>query len=102
MKTKLLIIFLAFLLSHSNAIAQKTFTKALGYPEKFSPALDVLENEMLEYLSRPSVYSKRSRGLFSVIETVTRHLTRQTESLIKNLVLRRHYTWSMKHRDGWK
>lgn len=58
MKTKLLIIFLAFLLSHSNAIAQKTFTKALGYPEKFSPALDVLENEMLEYLSRPSVYSK--------------------------------------------
>lgn len=46
------------LLLNGSAYAQKAFTKALGYPEKFAPALDDLENEMLEYLKRPSVYSK--------------------------------------------
>jgi len=59
MTTKHIAIYiLLLLLIHGNSNAQKTFTKALGYPEKFAPALDDLENEMLEYLKRPSVYSK--------------------------------------------
>ena len=59
MTTKHIAIYISLLLLfNSNSYAQKTFTKALGYPEKFSPALDVLENEMLEYLSKQSVYSK--------------------------------------------
>ncbi len=59
MKTKFVLIFFAFFsLVSGNVIAQKTFTKALGYPEKFAPAVDVLDIEMLEYLSRQSVYSK--------------------------------------------
>jgi hypothetical protein len=53
-----LFIILCLLYAFVNGYSQKTFTKALGYPEKFSPAIDVVETDMIMYLSKSSEYSK--------------------------------------------
>src|SRR5688500_8290413 len=59
MKLNQPILITAFILcSIVIGFSQKTFTKALGYPEKFTPAIDVPAAEMILYLTKPSVYSK--------------------------------------------
>lgn len=59
MKTGFLYYLFVLMFLASSVNAQKTFTKVLGIPEKFSPALDLSDQEMLLYISKPSEYSKK-------------------------------------------